>query len=121
MEKLVSFFEIPAADFHRAVKFYQSIMEVEFSIFDCGDEKMAFFPEESNVPGAISYDGNFKPSAEGVLIHFQVADVQKTLASVEKNGGKTVRSKTKIECEGRGYFGLFRDSEGNTLGLYSDK
>jgi len=29
--------------------------------------------------------------------------------------------KTKIEVEGRGWFALFADSEGNRVGLYADK
>jgi len=31
--------------------------------------------------------------------------------TIEKNGGKIIRPKTKIEAEGRGYFSLFIDSE----------
>lgn len=91
---------------------------------DCESEKMAFFPEENGqCPGAISWDSQrtFLPSKDGVLIHFRVADMEKALSAVETNGGKIVRPKTKIEAEGRGYFALFTDSEGNRLGLYSDK
>jgi predicted enzyme related to lactoylglutathione lyase len=46
--------------------------------------------------------------------------MEKALSAVEANGGKIVRSKTKIEAEGRGYFALFTDSEDNRLGLYSE-
>ena len=55
MKRLVSFFEIPATDFERAVKFYESLFKVTLPSMDCGHEKMAFFPEEEGVcPGAIS-------------------------------------------------------------------
>lgn len=37
-----------------------------------------------------------------------------------KNGGSAVRPKTKIEAEGRGWFALFTDSEGDRMGLYGD-
>ena len=37
------------------------------------------------------------------------------------NREKGIREKTKIESEDRGYFAMFSDREGNTLGLYSDK
>ena len=35
--------------------------------------------------------------------------------------GKIMMPKTKIEVEGRGWFALFADSEGNRVGLYADK
>jgi predicted enzyme related to lactoylglutathione lyase len=47
--------------------------------------------------------------------------MEKALSSVEANGGEIIRPKTKIEAEGRGYFALFADSEGNRLELYSNR
>ena len=44
MKKLVSWVEIPAKDFKRAVQFYSAVLEIELQEFDCGDEKMACFP-----------------------------------------------------------------------------
>ena len=123
MKNLVAFFEILADDFERAVKFYEAILGVELdAVCDCGTEKMAFFPEENGqCPGAISWANDFCPSKDGVLIHFQVENMENTMKAIEKNGGKIIRPKTKIEAEDRGYFALFIDSEGNRLGLYSDK
>jgi len=123
MKNLVAFFEIPADDFERAVKFYEVILGVELdAVCDCGTEKMAFFPEENGqCPGAISWANDFRPSKDGVLIHFQVENMEAAMIAIEKNGGKITRPKTKIEAEGRGYFALFTDSEGNRVGLYSDK
>ncbi len=106
MKKLVSFFEIPAADFSRAVKFYEAVLNLKLNVLDCGTEKMAFFPEEEEVtPGAISWAADFLPSKNGVLVSLNVEDMEET----------------KIESDCRGYFAMFSDSEGNTLGLYSDK
>ena len=122
MKKLVSFFEIPAADFSRAVKFYEAVLNLKLNVLDCDTEKMAFFPEEEGLaPGAVSWAADFLPSKNGVLIHLNVEDMEDTLSRVQANGGSIVRKKTKIESEGRGYFALFSDSEGNTVGLYSDK
>jgi predicted enzyme related to lactoylglutathione lyase len=122
MKNLIAFFEIPAENFERAVKFYETVLNVQLYVVDCGTEKMACFPEENDVcPGAISWTEDFRPSKDGVLIHFQVADMEATMAAIEQNGGRITRPKTKIEAEGRGYFALFIDSEGNRVGLYSDK
>lgn len=121
MKRLVAFFEIPSLDFNRAVKFYQSVFGLSINPMDFGHEKMAFFPEESGkCPGAISYAPNFKPSKDGVLISFSVESMETALTNIEKNGGKAVTPKTKIEAEGMGYFATFIDSEGNSIGLYSD-
>lgn len=122
MKKLVSFFEIPAADFSRAVKFYEAVLNLKLNVWDCGTEKMAFFPEEEEVtPGAISWAADFLPSKNGVLVSLNVEDMEETLSCIKENGGSIVREKTKIESDCRGYFAMFSDSEGNTLGLYSDK
>lgn len=122
MNNLIAFFEIPCNDFNRAVKFYEAILNLKLATFECETENMAFFPEENGKnPGAISCAADFKPSENGTLIHFKVEDVSVILSAVEKNGGKIFHPKTKIEAEGMGYFALFIDSEGNKVGLYSDK
>jgi len=122
MKNLVAFFEIPAENFERAVKFYESVLGVQLdALCDCETEKMAFFPEVNGLPGAISWAKDFRPSKDGVLIHFQVENMETAMAVIEKNGGKITKPKTKIEAEGWGYFALFIDSEGNRVGLYSDK
>ncbi|WP_029904819.1 VOC family protein [Prevotella sp. 10(H)] len=122
MKRLVAFFEIPCNDFNRAVKFYETVFGINMSKFDCEHEKMAFFPEEEGIcPGAISWAEDFKPSQNGVLISLNCEDISPTLSTIEANGGKVVITKTKIEAEGRGYFCIFADCEGNHIGLYSDK
>lgn len=122
MKKLVSFFEIPATDFVRAVNFYECVFNVSLSVYECETEKMACFPEEDGfTPGSISYAEDFKPGKDGVLVSLYTDDLDKALIQIKYKGGKILRDKTKIEVEGRGYFALFIDSEGNRVGLYSDK
>ena len=123
MKTLVAFFEIPAVDFNRAIIFYETILNVKLASVDCGQEKMAFFPEENGLcPGAISWaaGNSFLPSKDGVLVSLSVESIEKATESISKLGGKILISKTKIEAEGRGYFSVFIDCEGNRVGLYSD-
>jgi predicted enzyme related to lactoylglutathione lyase len=119
MKKLVSWIEIPAADFKRAVNFYSAILEIKLDEVDCGTEKMACFPSGE---GAISFAPGFNPSKDGVLVSLNTGDdLDKTILRIEKNGGRVIQPKTKIQAEGRGYFSLFIDCEGNKVGLYGDK
>ena len=110
MKKLIAFFEIPAADFRRAIDFCE-----------WEEEKMAFFTEGDEFVGAVSYASDFLPSEKGVLIHFNVDEIEPTLETILKKGGKVVIPRTKIEAEGRGYFAVFVDTEGNRVGIYADK
>lgn len=121
-KNLLEFVEIPASDFTRAVRFYEAVFNLKLSVCECESEKMAFFSDFSVKPNvAISWAADFHPSKNGVMIHFPVDDIDETLSLINTNGGKTVRKKTKIEAEGMGYFAIFSDSEGNTIGLYADK
>ena len=118
MKKLISWVEIPAEDFKRAVNFYNSILLLELQPLDFGHEKMACFPNDE---GAISYAPDFKPSKDGVLVSLNAEnDLEGTIKRIEENGGEIIQPKTKIEAEGRGYFALFIDSEGNKVGLYGN-
>jgi predicted enzyme related to lactoylglutathione lyase len=123
MRKLISWFDIPATNFERAVKFYQSVFELTLSIAGSEDEIMGCFPDDGvNVTGCIFKSPGYQPSSEGVILNFYCdEDVNDFLKKVESNGGKTLTPKTKILVEGRGYFALFSDTEGNRLGIYSDK
>lgn len=116
MKNLVAFFEIPATDFDRAVRFYETILETKISAYDFGKEKMGFF---ANNAGAISWADGFKPSKDGVLVHLSCNDITQTLACIETQGGQIITPKTKIEADNAGYFALFSDSEGNRVGLWS--
>lgn len=119
MKKLISWFEIPATDFNRAVDFYSRVLETEFEVIDCETEKMACF---MGGEGAISFAPGFSPSENGVLVSFNAGDdLDNTMKRVAENGGRIVHPKTKIEAENRGWFSIFIDSEGNKVGLYGDK
>lgn len=119
MEKFISWIEVPATIFERAVDFYSKVFNLELEVFDCETEKMACFPGGE---GAISFAEGFKPSSDGVLVSFNTGtDLDGTIQRIVENGGKIVTPKSKIEVGGRGWFAIFIDSEGNKVGLYGDK
>lgn len=121
MKDLINWFEIPAVKIERAAKFYSKLLNLDLKVVDCGPEKYVFFPEKGvTVPGMISQAEGFNPSENGVILYFNAADeldelISRTLIA----GGEIIRSKCKIEAEGRGYFALIKDTEGNRIGLYA--
>lgn len=120
MKQLISFFEIPSADFDRAVNFYEKVFEVSLSRCACGEEKMAFFPDPETGPrGAVISAKGFDPSPSGIIISFIVDRIETVIGRAISNGGKIFIPKTRIEAEGQGYFALFYDCEGNRIGLHS--
>lgn len=118
-KEVISFFEIPATDFNRAVTFYENIFGWPIERCECGEEKMGFFPDSgSGLRGAISLANGFYPSSDGVLVHFVTDQIDALLPMVEPAGGKIVMPKTNIEAEGNGCFALILDSEGNRIGIH---
>lgn len=118
MKKLISWVEIPTNDFDRAVRFYNEVLQMNLKPEDFGTEKMACFPSGE---GAVIYAPGYTPSSQGVIVSLNVPDtIEATLERATANGGKVLMPKTKIEVEGRGYFAVFSDCEGNRLGLYQD-
>ena len=118
MKKLIRWVEIPATDFERAVKFYNQVFKLNLKPLDFGSEKMACLPNDE---GAISLSKGFKPSENGVLVSLETENkLDEILLQIKNAGGKIIKPKTKIEAEGRDYFALFLDTEGNRMGLYGE-
>ncbi|HMS33975.1 MAG TPA: VOC family protein [Ignavibacteria bacterium] len=122
MKNAVNWFAIPAADFNRAVKFYNAVFDFSLHVSQMGGSVIAFFPvEDGGIGGHISKSDTFKPSENGPLLYLNGGeDLQKILDRVESAGGKITYPKTQITPE-IGYMGIIIDSEGNRVGLHSPK
>lgn len=120
MRNAINWFEIPATDIDRAVKFYSTILGVEFQTTEMGGYKMAFFPmEQSGVSGAIVSGEGCEPSQTGTLVYLNAGDdLSDILSRVEPNGGSVVMPKTLINEE-YGYMAAFIDTEGGKVALHS--
>ncbi|MDQ3189957.1 MAG: hypothetical protein M3Q58_00020 [Bacteroidota bacterium] len=134
---LVSWIEIPAIDFHRAVKFYSKVFRIDFTMEEFHNLPHAIFPanESPGVNGAIVETKMDQVLGNGPVLFFSTFDMPSTLDLIENNGGKVLQHKTLIKNttkEGEvtipktlidgnvGYFAYFKDSEGNKMGLYSN-
>jgi len=122
-QNMVAWFEIPVTDMDRAKAFYESVFKIEINSQDIGGVMMGFFPANPEAPGAMGslmkYD-SYIPSHEGSLIYFSSEDVQIELARIKESGGEILQEKTQISPE-IGFMGMFQDTEGNRIALYSQK
>jgi uncharacterized protein len=120
--------EIPANNFERAKRFYESIFEVEMALVPMPRGKYAIFPlnmEGQGAGGAIVEGDGYEPSAnskQGPIVYLDRGDdLNGPLSKVEKAGGKILLPKTKNGANGEfGFIAHFIDSEGNRMGLHSN-
>jgi predicted enzyme related to lactoylglutathione lyase len=124
MDKVVHF-EITFEDQERAKEFYGSVFDWDLNDNDMGngvvyttattvpiDDKM--MPTE---PGAIN--GGFtgrSSETPSPVITIGVDSIDDSLKKVEAGGGSTITPRTPIP--NMGAFAYFKDSEGNTMGLW---
>ena len=122
MKNAVNWFEIPANDIDRAVKFYSKVLNTELQLQEMLGTKMAFFTNEAEgVGGSICSGEGYTPSANGAKIYLNGGeDLSGPLSRVEAAGGKVVLPKTKITDE-IGYMATFIDTEGNSVSFHSPK
>ena len=117
----INWFEIPAADFDRAVRFYSEIYDFDMPVRDMGHVKMAFFSHQqgNGIGGGVVSGEGYVPAKDGSKVYLNGGtDLRTVLDRVTQAGGTVVMGKTQISAE-IGYFAIFDDSEGNRIYLHS--
>lgn len=119
LKDYVSWFEIPAHNFEQALAFYNHIYDINMETTSSNTHRMAFFPANGGIGGAVVCGPGSNPSDSGPLLYINGGnDLNNVLNRVEDAGGRVVMKKTLISKEG-GYFAIFIDSEGNKLAIHS--
>ena len=121
MRNAIFWVEIPAKNFNRAKKFYETVFDIEISMVPIPRGKYGAFPLDAKALGAgggiVEGDG-YEPSDKAAIVYMdRFEDLNIPLAKVEKAGGKILFPKT--ENSGFGFIAQFIDSEGNRIGLHS--
>jgi predicted enzyme related to lactoylglutathione lyase len=120
----VGHFEIPADKPDRARKFYEKtfgwkmnvMKEMDYTMVSTGPVDDKGMPKEPGfIGGGIGKRGDMLTHPVVTIMVDEIADA---LKAVEKNGGKTIQKKTPIGDGSMGWMAYFKDSEGNTVGLY---
>ena len=121
MKNAINWFEIPAADFDRAVKFYDAIMNKPLRRESFGGMPHAVFSSDAEgVGGAVSKMDRNKPSSHGSMVYLNVEGyLDKAVENAAKAGGKILSEKMSIGENG--FVAIIADTEGNTVGLHSMK
>jgi predicted enzyme related to lactoylglutathione lyase len=122
MSSVINWFDIPATNFERAVRFYETVLGVSLIRENMLGAQMGIFPAKpGEATGAVLSRDGVTPGTTGSTIYLKAGnDLSMALERVEIAGGKIVHPKTFIK-EGWGYFAIILDSEGNTVGLQSPK
>lgn len=121
MRNTVNWFEIPAADLPRAMRFYGEIFQIEMHLMpEYEGTQSAFFPDGGGVGGCIAAGKGYTPSREGTIVFLNGGDdLSVVLDRVEAANGQIELPKTGIGENG--FVAIFIDSEGNRVGLHSDR
>ncbi len=105
--------EIPAPRIDETRRFYSEVFGWTIEPVQ-GMDYMTF--------NAGSLGGGFDPSIPvsdaGVNLVIAVEDIPKKLTEIAKSGGEIMTEKTRISEE-HGYYGQFKDPNGNRMGLWS--
>ncbi len=114
-------FELPAENIDRARAFYNKSFGWKVNAIP-GMGYTIFHTTATDARGMVGTPGNINGGMmerqafiQHPVITISVADMDKALKAVQKNGGKVVRGKEPVP--GVGFTAYFMDPEGNTMGL----
>lgn len=124
MKGEVGHFELPADKPERARKFYAATFEwkldelpgMDYTMVSTGPADAKGSPAEPGfIGGGIGKRGGM---LEHPVVTIVVEEITVAEKAIEKNGGKILQRKQAIGDGSMGFTGYFKDTEGNTVGLY---
>jgi uncharacterized protein len=123
MRNAVYWVELPVKEFDRAKQFYDAVFEISIEVVPIQrGRKYGIFPLDIKALGgglALVEGAGYEPTDTGSIIYIDRGEnLDGPLSRVEAAGGKILLPKTENDG-GNGFIALFRDSEGNRVGLHS--
>src|SRR5262245_47817788 len=97
-QSVPAWFEIPAADLERSIKFYETVLDARLKREAMGPMQMAVFPSTApNPSGAVVRAAGYVPNAQATVVYLNLSvDLAKPLARVAKAGGRVLIEKTAL-------------------------
>jgi predicted enzyme related to lactoylglutathione lyase len=118
----LNWFEIYVGDMTRARKFYETILQVPMPETNYGASPMAMFPFDmgKGVGGSLTMMDVVPPGPGGTLIYLNVdGDLDGVISRIPAAGGRVLRPRLSIGEHG--FIAVFKDTEGNVVGLHSQQ
>ncbi len=120
MKNVAVWFDIPVKDLTRAMKFYSQVLGVEIKKMEGAPKPCAMFPFAPGVASGGLVEDKDMISDKGPLLYLDGGeDLSVPLKRVAAAGGKVLQEKMSIGQNG--FMGVFKDTEGNRLALWSMK
>lgn len=125
---VLTWFEIPVDDLDRAQKFYETVFDIHMIRRGDGANESVFFPFDPNVvqatsgrvTGVLNKSESSNPSGKGTVVYINARpSIQDVLDRVEPAGGKIIEPKELFGSVG--FIAVILDSEGNKIGLHSER
>lgn len=120
----IGWFELYVQDMQRAKAFYEATFQVELNEIAIADANIETFGFHQDMKGYGSSGALIKvegvPSAPGgTLVYFSCEDCAVTSARAQANGGNIKQE--KMQVGEYGFVCIVDDTEGNMIGLHSNK
>ena len=117
MPHTICHLEIPTTDTKRSGEFYKKLFGWKIN-YGWGPDYATFSTGEGVLSGG-GLDRKNRITPGNIIIYIQVDDINAMLKKAIQLDGKKVKEKTEIPNVG--WFGLFTDLDGNTIGLFTPK
>ena len=111
-DSLIAHVEIPTTNLDKSKVFYNKVLGWDFKPF--GNGYLLFNNHKGTMVGLRKVDEVSK--GESTVFHVSMPDIDSILKKAKENGGAVKRNKTVIPA--MGWYALFNDLDGNTIGLY---
>jgi predicted enzyme related to lactoylglutathione lyase len=116
----LNWFELYVNDFDRAKRFYETSLQTSLQTFDTEKGQMGMFPfdQKNGIGGSITKMDGVSPGNGGTIVYLNVeGEMDGVLKRIPGAGGSVIKPRTSIGEHG--FIAIFKDSEGNSVGLHS--
>jgi predicted enzyme related to lactoylglutathione lyase len=116
----LNWFEIFTNDLTKATAFYSTILATKLEPATSETCRMVIFPgdHDKGVCGGITQMEGCSPGPGGTMVYLNVeGDLDGVLSRIPGAGGTVL--KERMDIAPHGFIGIFRDPEGNVVGLHS--
>lgn len=117
MSHTICHIEIPTTNLKKSGEFYKKLFDWEIK-YGFGPDYAIFNTGEGQLTGG-GLDRKDEITPGKIIIYILVDDIDAELEKAVRLGAKKVKEKTEIPNVG--WFGLFTDLDGNTIGLFTEK